>query len=365
MAGDWIKWEKGLAGKLEVLRMAAALRRTPAEIAGACMMLWEWADSNVGDDGIAHGVDLETLAALQDRCSGVTQLCAQLVSVGWLQATEAGVAFANFCRHNGKSAKIRAQNLDRLKRFRNAPTVSKALPEKRREEIVSTSVETDAPSTTKRFTPPTVEDVRAFAEQHNLTMKAEEFADYYASKGWKVGNVAMKDWRAAARNWARRDAEKRNGTSTPAKGRPLAWSEVEEAAAKERREREAAKARAQLESQRRADAEGERRRREAQWQNARDAADLARALADRAALARYETEALPERSPLLQMAWGANGPTNTAAHADYLAWWRSQTALSPQMGAGGLSTGGQPAETRQSGPRGGLAGNETTTGRGE
>lgn len=149
MAGDWIKWEKGLAGKPEVLRMAAALRRSPTEIAGACMMLWEWADSNVGEDGIAQGLTLETLGALQERCSGVTHLCEQLVAVGWLRPTADGVEFANYCRHNGKSAKIRAQNLDRLKRFRNAPAVSKALPEKRREDV-STSVDTT--TATKRQT---------------------------------------------------------------------------------------------------------------------------------------------------------------------------------------------------------------------
>jgi hypothetical protein len=29
--------------------------------------------------------------------------------------------------------------------------------------------------------------------------------DFYESKGWKVGREPMKDWRAAARNWARRE----------------------------------------------------------------------------------------------------------------------------------------------------------------
>jgi uncharacterized protein YdaU (DUF1376 family) len=212
----------------------------------------------------------------------------------------------------------------------------------------------------KSFAAPSIEDVRAYITERGYAVDADVWHAHYTANGWRVGRNPMKDWQAAVRTWARHDAP--GGTG---RARPLAFSEVEEAAAKERREREAAKARAQLESQRRADAEGERRRREAQASNARDAADLARALADRAALSRYEAEALPDRSPLLQMAWGANGPTNTAAQADYLAWWRAQTSLSPQMGAGGLSMGGEAAETRQSGPRGGLAGNETTTGKGE
>ena len=29
--------------------------------------------------------------------------------------------------------------------------------------------------------------------------------DFYESKGWMVGRSKMKDWKAAARNWAARD----------------------------------------------------------------------------------------------------------------------------------------------------------------
>ena len=36
-------------------------------------------------------------------------------------------------------------------------------------------------------------------------MDAQRFVDFYASKGWKVGNAGMKDWHAAVRNWERRD----------------------------------------------------------------------------------------------------------------------------------------------------------------
>ena len=61
-----------------------------------------------------------------------------------------------------------------------------------------------APART-RFAPPTAEEVRAYAQDKGLQMDAEAFVDFYASKGWKVGNAPMKDWQAAARNWAKRD----------------------------------------------------------------------------------------------------------------------------------------------------------------
>lgn len=61
----------------------------------------------------------------------------------------------------------------------------------------------------KRFAPPTTEDVAAYAAEKGLDLDAERFVDYYASKGWKVGTTPMKDWRAAARNWAARDAKEK------------------------------------------------------------------------------------------------------------------------------------------------------------
>ena len=58
-----------------------------------------------------------------------------------------------------------------------------------------------------RFVPPTHEEVLDFCIANNLDIDEEAFLDYYSSKGWKVGSQPMKDWKAAARNWARREKE--------------------------------------------------------------------------------------------------------------------------------------------------------------
>lgn len=56
-----------------------------------------------------------------------------------------------------------------------------------------------------RFTPPTVEDVREYCLERCNQVDPERFVDFYASKGWKVGNQPMKDWKAAVRTWERSD----------------------------------------------------------------------------------------------------------------------------------------------------------------
>ena len=57
----------------------------------------------------------------------------------------------------------------------------------------------------KRFTPPTVEEVKAYCEERKNSVDPERFVDFYASKGWKVGNSSMKDWKASVRTWEKRD----------------------------------------------------------------------------------------------------------------------------------------------------------------
>lgn len=59
--------------------------------------------------------------------------------------------------------------------------------------------------TASRFSAPTVDEVRAYAQEKGYNVDAEHFVDYYTSNGWRVGRNPMKDWRATVRTWASRD----------------------------------------------------------------------------------------------------------------------------------------------------------------
>jgi len=63
-----------------------------------------------------------------------------------------------------------------------------------------------------KFEPPGVEEVREYCQSRNSKADPERFVDFYASKGWKVGDQAMKDWKAALRNWEKRDEYARQRT---------------------------------------------------------------------------------------------------------------------------------------------------------
>lgn len=71
------------------------------------------------------------------------------------------------------------------------------------------STNVDTKKTAKRFSRPTVSEVRDYIAEQGYSVDAEAFIDFYEAKGWRVGNNPMKDWRAAVRTWERRNKEDR------------------------------------------------------------------------------------------------------------------------------------------------------------
>lgn len=60
--------------------------------------------------------------------------------------------------------------------------------------------------------PPTVEMVAAYCTERKNGIDAEQFIDFYESKGWYIGKNKMKNWKAAVRTWEQKDKpQKRKG----------------------------------------------------------------------------------------------------------------------------------------------------------
>jgi hypothetical protein len=66
---------------------------------------------------------------------------------------------------------------------------------------------------THKFIPPTLDEVIAYCQERRNGIDAERFIDFYASKGWMVGSNKMKDWKAAVRNWEKRNNSKGGSTT--------------------------------------------------------------------------------------------------------------------------------------------------------
>lgn len=121
MASLWIKIDRDLPHKPEVMRMAELLGVDELQVVGHLVLFWSWCDANMSLDcpdviGTKRGLNR---AACHDG------MVDALIEVGWLQVVQDGVQekyrIPNFERHLSKSAKTRALDQQKKQRKRVCP----------------------------------------------------------------------------------------------------------------------------------------------------------------------------------------------------------------------------------------------------
>lgn len=55
------------------------------------------------------------------------------------------------------------------------------------------------------FVPPSVEEVKAYCLERKNLVDPQAFVDYYEARGWMLGKVKMKSWRAAVHTWEKNE----------------------------------------------------------------------------------------------------------------------------------------------------------------
>ena len=113
MAGDWIKWTKGLTRKPEILTTARLLKVDSYVAAVLWMLAWEWADEQTTDGWIPNVEPADV-----DNIVGRPGFAAAAGKVGWLAFQDGGLLLPTFERHNGQSAKRRALEAERKRKAR-------------------------------------------------------------------------------------------------------------------------------------------------------------------------------------------------------------------------------------------------------
>lgn len=131
MAGDWIKMRVDLALDPAVISIAEECQIEEDMVVGKLHRLWSWADQQT-EDGNAVSVTLSWI----DRYIGVTGFAKAMQSTGWLVVSGTSFGFPDFDKHNGKTGKARALTAKRVKRNRNAVSVTSALLDKREDKRV-------------------------------------------------------------------------------------------------------------------------------------------------------------------------------------------------------------------------------------
>lgn len=133
---------------------------------------------------------LMTLSQDEERESEISEKRASAGSLGGKQR----IANAS------KSKQMQANDFDDEANQANALIRNKSQNKNKEQEK-----EKDKEKEIRRFTPPTLQDVQDYCRERGNKVNPERFIDFYASKGWKVGNQPMKDWKACVRTWEQRD----------------------------------------------------------------------------------------------------------------------------------------------------------------
>ena len=127
-------------------------------------------------------------------------------------------------RKGGKTAQANTEQSQASDKQTQANTEQSQASDKQTQANVNVNVNVNANdkekgdtnvSPKKKFVRPTLSEVQSFADEHGYTLDVQHFYDYYESNGWRVGRNAMKDWRAAMRNWLKNDFDRGKGQSLP------------------------------------------------------------------------------------------------------------------------------------------------------
>lgn len=110
----WIKMRMDLPDDPAVIAIAADCNLDEDSVVGKLLRLWSWADRHT-TDGNAPRVD----AAWVNRFLGCPGFAEAMSCTGWLVIGESGIIFPHFDRHNGQTAKLRAENTARKSQSRN------------------------------------------------------------------------------------------------------------------------------------------------------------------------------------------------------------------------------------------------------
>ena len=151
MAIPWIKFEVTTSDKMEVGLIADILGIDPDAVVGKLLRVWAWFDENTIDGSASvtqkalqerYKCNASSVAkALLDRRVGAAGFCDAMIQVGWMVELDGTISLPNFDRHNGESAKKRAEGGKRVEKHRNGrnaksvtDVTQNTLPDKIRED---------------------------------------------------------------------------------------------------------------------------------------------------------------------------------------------------------------------------------------
>ena len=241
----WIELHQTLPQNKKTLKLKRLLKiKTPQAVGHLCM-LWLWALDNAPDGDLSEFLfeDIAEVCGVEEK--NAEKFVDALIKSGFV---DADLVLHDWCAYVGKLINMREKNSERQKKYRNKKkeneealslrnsnvtcdiTVTPQNEDAKNErDITVTSRQRNGatkPNQTKPnhsvlthtinaracedgcvFNKPTVDEIKSYCQEHNISIDANEFFDHYEANGWTIGKSPMKDWKATLRGWDRRRKE--------------------------------------------------------------------------------------------------------------------------------------------------------------
>ena len=220
----WVSVHQQIRDHRKTRALFRELNISRAEAIGTLVLLWTWALDNCDKAGKLLSCTIDDIAAASYWQGNPRDLYNALVKVRWIDDVDGDIFVHDWNDFNKPFHDyIERKAKDRLRKQRkNSAGKSMEIPLEAPQEFHVSPSPSPSPShvpsqqeekqgnvrkrtTPTAFSPPSVDDVRAYCQERNNRVEAQRFVDFYSSKGWKVGNQPMKDWKAAVRTWEQRD----------------------------------------------------------------------------------------------------------------------------------------------------------------
>lgn len=233
----WLQVHQELGRHPKTKRLAKALNVSIPTALGHLLLLWWWALDYAQDGDLSKFSDEEITEATGWQEADASALVNALCCSGFIDDLGSGkYAIHDWDNYAGSLMERRDTQREqariRQQRRREAvkasliapvtrdvtldvthchdPRVEKSRVENSREEKKEKDPHADKP---RRFTAPSVAEIAAYCVERKNNINAQRFFDFYESKGWRVGNQPMKNWKAAVRTWEQSDEQSKGGVN--------------------------------------------------------------------------------------------------------------------------------------------------------
>lgn len=191
-----------------------------------CILMANFRDNTFEGTNIPRGSFVTSYANLADRCrlsvQSLRTCLKKLVKTGEINIQTTNkftlISVNNYDKYQQQNEEINKQITNNQQTTNNQLTTTEQCKQgKQCKQYIGEKK-------TKVFTPPSLDEVKAYCLERGKGINANYWYDFYQSKDWYIGKNKMKDWKAAVRTWEKNSMAVSQPKPTNPYNNAIKWS---------------------------------------------------------------------------------------------------------------------------------------------